>query len=143
MASLNKIAIAACVILLMYLLLLAYTVVERSDYARSQVDLMTWEISEMDRALPGACAGNEGMVDVVYANWIYLHSLQSNVNDRKLPWEQGVLCIESFDEGRMKAAYAEGLRKGSFDRAIDILESDAGDSHQVVKAALEELGRVM
>ncbi len=68
MTSLKKIAIAACVILLLYLLLLAYTVVERSDYARSQVELMTWEISEMDRALPGACAGNEGMVDVVYAN---------------------------------------------------------------------------
>lgn len=143
MARLKKIGIGACVILLLSLLFLIHTVAERSSYARSQVEIMAWEIGELDRALPWACEGRQGMVNLVYITWINLYSHQLSINDRKLPWEQEISCIEPFDESRMKEVYAEDLRKGSFDRAIDILESDGDDPYQIVKSALEELGRVM
>ena len=139
----KKIGIGVCAIFLLFVLFLVHTVAERSSYARSQIELMAWRISEMDRALPGACEGNEGMVDEVYVNWIYLYSIQFNMNDRKLPWEQEISCIGPFDENRMKTAYAEDVRTESFDGAIDILESNETDAYRIVRAALEELGRVM
>lgn len=143
MPRLKKIELVTFVAFLILVLNFCRIAVERSDYARSQIGLMAWEVGEMAGALSGTGEGNEDLTDTVYVNWTYLYSLQSNMNDRRLPWEEEISGIDPFDENRFRTVISDGVYMEPFERAIDILESDAKDPYSTIADALEELGAVI